>query len=117
MLKDPVYIDAQEYGICRQSAKGGTTYIPLGRAPWLEDVLESIEDDHITLKVAASSFQRDKIAYLDLGDLYDGKNIRELASLGFDVTKGKAEVFLKHCAFWSMPKKTLVLFLLKPTKH
>lgn len=95
MLKDPVYIDSKEYGICYQGSKGNTVYVPLGRAPKLKEVFESLENDHVALKLTTKFFGRTKVAYLDLGELYDGKRVKELASLGFDATKGKGEAFLE----------------------
>ena len=95
MLKDLVYIDTKEYGICYQGSKGNTVYVPLGRAPKLKEVFESLENDHVALKLTTKFFGRTKVAYLDLGELYDGKRVKELASLGFDATKGKGEVFLE----------------------
>ena len=78
-----------------QGSKGNTIFVPLGRAPKLKEVFESLENDYVSLKLTTKFFGRTKVAYLDLGELYDGKRVKELVSLGFDATKGKGEVFLE----------------------
>lgn len=69
-------------------------FSPQGKLPVLEEVLESLEDDSVYLKLSTSVHGRRKVAYIQHGDLLDPQMCRELANLGFDVTKRIAEHFV-----------------------
>lgn len=67
---------------------------PLGKLPALDDILECLEDDQVYLKLSSSFCGRKKVAHVLHGDLLDPQTCRELANLGFDVTKSLANHFV-----------------------
>lgn len=67
----------------------------LGKLPFLEEVLECIEDDSMFLKLSTSVHGRRKVAYIKHGNLLDPQMCRELADLGFDVTRRLTEYFVE----------------------
>lgn len=69
-------------------------FCPQGKLPVLEEVLECIEDDSVYFKLTTSVHGRRKVAYIQHGDLLDPQMCRELANLGFDVTRRLAEHFV-----------------------
>ena len=81
------------YGILVKQKKG-FAFSPQGKLPVLEEVLVSLEDDSVHLKLSTSVHGRRKVAYIQHGDLLDPQMCRELANLGFDVTKRIAEHFV-----------------------
>lgn len=82
-----------QYGIFEKQ-KNGYKFRPLGKLPVLEEVLESVEDDTLYLKLSTSVHGRRKVAYIKHGDLLDPQMCRELADLGFDVTRRLTEHFV-----------------------
>lgn len=82
-----------QYGIFEKQ-KNGYKFRPLGKLPVLEEVLESVEDDSMFLKLSTSVHGRRKVAYIKHGDLLDPQMYRELADLGFDVTRRLTEHFV-----------------------
>ena len=74
---------------------GKFKFKPLGKRPFLEEVLECIEDDSMFLKLSTSVHGRRKVAYIKHGDLLDPQMCRELADLGFDVTRRLTEYFVE----------------------
>ena len=82
-----------QYGIFEKQ-KNGYKFRPLGKLPVLEEVLESVEDDTLYLKLSTSVYGRGKVAYIKHGDLLDPQMCRELADLGFDVTRRLTEHFV-----------------------
>lgn len=82
-----------QYGIFEKQ-KNGFIFRPLGKLPVLEEVLESVEDDSMFLKLSTSVHGRRKVAYIKHGDLLDPQMCRELADLGFDVTRRLTEHFV-----------------------
>ncbi len=89
----PVDIQGNYYGYVRTNKKGQTFFQRLGRAPYMGNVYESIEDDSVVLRLATEYFGREKIAYLKHGDLLDTKGAKELGNLGFDVTRATMDAF------------------------
>lgn len=89
----PVDIQGNYYGYIRINKKGQPLFQRLGRAPYLGNVYESVEDDSVVLKLATEYFGREKVAYLNHGDLLDAKGAKELATLGFDVTRATMDAF------------------------
>ncbi|MBR2405649.1 MAG: DUF927 domain-containing protein [Clostridia bacterium] len=83
------------YGVWKTAGKKERQFVPLGRRPEVTDVLESIEDDTVTLKLATEFFGRRKTAYLSCADLVGLKAVNALSAQGFDVTMGKAQYFLE----------------------
>ena len=82
-----------QYGIFKKKGKG-FQFDPLGKLPVLEEVLESVEDDTLYLKLSTSVHGRRKVAYIKHGDLLDPQMCRDLADLGFDVTRRLTEHFV-----------------------
>lgn len=82
-----------QYGIFEKQ-KNSFKFRPLGKLPVLEEVLESVEDDSMFLKLSTSVHGRRKVAYIKHGDLLDPQMCRELADLGFDVTRRLTEHFV-----------------------
>lgn len=82
------------YGIF-ELKDGKFKFKPLGKLPYLEEVLECIEDDSMFLKLSTSVHGRRKVAYIKHGDLLDPQMCRELADLGFDVSRRLAEYFVE----------------------
>ena len=82
-----------QYGIFKKKGKG-FQFDPLGKLPVLEEVLESVEDDSMFLKLSTSVHGRRKVAYIKHGDLLDPQMCRDLADLGFDVTRRLTEHFV-----------------------
>lgn len=76
-----------------QKTNNGYQFVPLGKAPVLDEVFESVEDDCVILKLKSPYCGRDKVAYIQRGDLLDNKLGKVLADLGFDLAEG----LLKHC--------------------
>lgn len=70
-----------QYGIFEKQ-KNSFKFRPLGKLPVLEEVLESVEDDSMFLKLSTSVHGRRKVAYIKHGDLLDPQMCRELADLG-----------------------------------
>lgn len=81
------------YGILVKQ-KNGFAFSSQGKLPVLEEILECIEDDSVHLKLSTPCHGRRKVAYIKHGDLLDPQMCRELADLGFDVTKRIAEHFV-----------------------
>lgn len=81
------------YGILVKQ-KNGFAFSSQGKLPVLEEILECIEDDTVHLKLSTPCHGRRKVAYIKHGDLLDPQMCRELADLGFDVTKRIAEHFV-----------------------
>lgn len=67
---------------------------PLGKLPVLDTILECLEDDQVYLKLSSSFCGRNKVTHILYGDLLDPQTCRELANLGFDVTKALASHFI-----------------------
>lgn len=82
-----------QYGIFEKQ-KNGFKFRPLGKLPVLEEILECIEDDTVYFKLSTSVHGRRKVAYIQHGDLLDPQMCRELADIGFDVTKRLTEHFV-----------------------
>ena len=82
-----------QYGIFEKQ-KNGFKFRPLGKLPVLEEVLESVEDDTVYLKLATSVYGRRKVAYIKHGDLLDPQMSRKLGDLGYDVTRRLSEHFV-----------------------
>lgn len=82
-----------EYGIFEMK-NNKFVFRPLGKLPVLEEVLECIEDERVYFKLSSSFFGRTKVAYISQGDLSDPQLIKNLADLGFDVTKTLANHFV-----------------------
>lgn len=82
------------YGIF-ELKDGKFKFKPLGKLPYLEEVLECVEDDSMFLKLSTSVHGRRKVAYIKHGDLLDPQMCRELADLGFDVSRRLAEYFVE----------------------
>lgn len=82
-----------QYGIFEKQ-KNGFKFSPLGKLPVLEEVLESVEDDTVYLKLSSAVHGRRKVAYIKHGDLLDPQMCRSLADLGFDVTRRLTEHFV-----------------------
>ena len=81
------------YGILVKQ-KNGFSFSSQGKLPVLEEILECIEDDTVHLKLSTPCHGHRKVAYIKHGDLLDPQMCRELADLGFDVTKRIAEHFV-----------------------
>lgn len=82
-----------QYGIFEKQ-KNGFKFRPLGKLPVLEEILECIEDDTVHLRLSTPYHGRRKVAYIKHGDLLDPQMCRELADLGFDVTRRLTEHFV-----------------------
>lgn len=83
------------YGTFKPQQDGTFKFQPLGKLPILEEVLESIEDDRVHLKLSTSYFGRKKVAYIAHGDLLDPQLGQELGHLGFDVVKELTKPFVE----------------------
>lgn len=93
-IKTTVSFQNDYYGVFKQQPDGTFKFRPLGKLPVLEEVLESIEDDRVYLKLSCSFFGRTKVAYIAQGDLLDPQLSKNLADLGFDVTKSLSNYFV-----------------------
>lgn len=82
------------FGILIRTDDKKYKFRPLGKLPELEEIFESIEDDKVYIKVSTAFCGRRKVAYIQHGDLLDHQTCRELADLGFDVTKALAGHFI-----------------------
>lgn len=80
-------IKGDQFGTMYRTDDKKIKFRPLGKLPVLEEVLESIEDEKVYFKLHSSFFGRQKIAYIQHGDLLDPQLGKELSDLGFDVTK------------------------------
>ena len=80
-------IQGDQFGTMYRADDKKIKFRPLGKLPVLEEVLESIEDEKVYFKLRSSFFGRQKIAYIQHGDLLDPQLGKELSDLGFDVTK------------------------------
>lgn len=81
------------YGIFEMKNKK-YVFRPLGKLPILEDVLECLEDDRVFYKLSTPFFGRRKVAYFAQGDFFDPQLSKNLADLGFDVTKPLSNYFV-----------------------
>ena len=82
-----------EYGIF-EFKNNQFVFRPLGKLPVLDEVLECIEDDRVYFKLTTTFYGRQKIAYISQGDLSDPQLSKDLADLGFDVTKALSNHFI-----------------------
>lgn len=87
-------IKDSSYGVMKKVGKK-EEFIKLGQRPLVVEVLESLEDDSVTLKLVTKFFGRSKYAYIRCADLVGLKAVYALANQGFDVTAGKANYFLE----------------------
>lgn len=85
---------------------GKLKFRPLGKLPVLEEVLECIEDGRVYLKLSSSFYDRQKIAYVSQGDLSDSQLSKDLADLGFDVTKTLSTYFVDVIRLQAEAKET-----------
>lgn len=92
-IKTKAKIKNSEYGIFEMK-NNKFVFRPLGKLPVLEEVLECIEDDRVYFKLSTPFYGRQKIAYISQGDLSDPQLSKELADLGFDVTKALSNYFV-----------------------
>ena len=83
------------FGTFKRQDDGTFKFQPLGKLPILEEVLESIEDDKVYLKLSASYFGRHKVAYIAHGDILTPQFGQELGDLGFDVAKELTKSFVE----------------------
>lgn len=86
MIKSNVAINNGEYGVLLFSQKG-PKFLPHGKAPTLDEVLENIEDETIHFKLSTPYCGKRKIAYIEHSALADNDSVKKLSSLGFDFTK------------------------------
>lgn len=82
------------YGTFKRQDDGTFKFQPLGKLPVLEEVLESIEDRKVFLKLSTSFYGRKKVAYITQGELLDPQLSKNLADVGFDVTKSLTNHFV-----------------------
>ena len=80
-------IRGDSFGISKK-INGAYQFLPLGTAPILEEVFESIEDDTVVLKLISPYFGRNKIAYVPRRNLTDACLRKDLGDLGFDIAEG-----------------------------
>ncbi len=73
---------------------GKFKFRPLGKLPVLDNILESIEDDKLYMKLSTSCFGRQKVIYIAHGDLLDPQMAKNLSDQGFDVTKNLTNYFV-----------------------
>ena len=71
-------VQGQYYGVWKGTGKKDRQFVPLGRRPDVVDVLESLEDDTVTLKLQTEFFSRRKTAYVSCADLVGLKAINAL---------------------------------------
>lgn len=82
------------YGVFKKQDDGTFKFHPLGKLPVLEEILESVEDDKVYMKLSTSSFGRRKVTYIAHGDLLDPQMSKVLSDQGFDVTKSLTSYFV-----------------------
>lgn len=82
------------YGTFKRQDDGTFKFQSLGKLPVLEEVLESVEDRRVFLKLSTSFYGRKKVAYITQGDLLDPQFSKNLADFGFDVTKSLTNHFV-----------------------
>lgn len=94
-IKTTAKFQNDQYGVFKQQTDGTFKFRPLGKLPILEEVLESIEDDKVHLKLSTSYFGRKKVTYITHGDLLDPQMAKDLSDLGFDVSKELSKYFVE----------------------
>lgn len=94
-IKTTAKFQNDQYGVFKQQTDGTFKFRPLGKLPVLEEVLESIEDDKVHLKLSTSYFGRKKVTYITHGDLLDPQMAKDLSDLGFDVSKELSKYFVE----------------------
>lgn len=104
-IKTKAKIKNGEYGIFEMK-NNKFVFRPLGKLPVLEEVLECIEDDHVYFKLSSPFYGRQKIAYISQGDLSDPQLSKDLADLGFDVTKALSNYFVDAIRLQAEAKET-----------
>lgn len=92
-IKTTATFQNDEYGIF-EFKNNKFVFRPLGKLPVLGEVLECVEDDRVYFKLSTPFYGRQKIAYISQGDLSDPQLIKDLANLGFDVTKALSNYFI-----------------------
>lgn len=92
-LYSPTKILGSYYSV-QVDTPNGTVLRKLGKLPMLQEVLESIEDDTVRLKLSSPYFGRAKVAYISHGEMLDLKLATKLGNLGFDVTKATFDRFV-----------------------
>lgn len=93
-IKPTVKYKNNYYGVSKLQKDGTYKFCPLGKLPVLEEVLECVEDGKVYFKLSTSFYGRHKITYISQGDLSDSQLCKDLADLGFDVTKALANYFV-----------------------
>lgn len=92
-IKTNATFQNDEYGIF-EFKNNKFVFRPLGKLPVLGEVLECVEDDRVYFRLSTLFYGRQKIAYISQGDLSDPQLIKDLANLGFDVTKALSNYFI-----------------------
>lgn len=92
-IKTAATFQNDEYGIF-EFKNNKFVFRPLGKLPVLGEVLECVEDDRVYFRLSTLFYGRQKIAYISQGDLSDPQLIKDLANLGFDVTKALSNYFI-----------------------
>lgn len=92
-IKTTATFQNDEYGIF-EFKNNKFVFRPLGKLPVLGEVLECVEDDRVYFMLSTPFYGRQKIAYISQGDLSDPQLIKDLANLGFDVTKALSNYFI-----------------------
>lgn len=90
----PTKIKGDYFGVNVRTDDKKYKFQPLGKLPVLDTILECLEDDQVYLKLSSSFCGRNKVTHILYGDLLDPQTCRELANLGFDVTKSLASHFI-----------------------
>lgn len=75
--------------------KDGTTYFKKhGKAVTLDEIIESIEDDRVHLKLSSDYLGRKKVCYIERGELLEVKTAKKLVDIGCDVTRNHFDSFV-----------------------
>ena len=88
-----VQIQGGYYGILVGTGKK-QYYKRLGKLVVLDEILESIENDDVYMKLSCDYFGRTKVAYIEHGDTIEPKLGKALSNLGFDITKSTFDAFV-----------------------